>query len=545
MVLNRAGIESLVIFALFFTAYVLIGHIVVVERHVVVFDGLSRLAHAFFAWYNDPPKLAAIGFEWPPVMTLVFLPAAAIKPLVTSFFALTVTAAAFGAGTLVLLNRTLGHLDMRWFLRYPLIGAMGANPMFAWYSMNGMAEMVFLFFLTFAVHYVIRWHLDAEVQHLALAGVGIALALLSRYELLAWAVMMSLLVFTLAVVRRRARAEVEGSMLLFTAPIVYCVFLWCFFNWLILGDGLFWLRRQAGTNITERGTAQKLDPVPFNEIVGQLTELNFTLFPLIPIMLIAMLVWALVRADLMALGLGIFIGLNAAMTAALVFVTHDKYLYQLRYNIRPMTIALIAVGWLFFCLRNRLPRFAVWGAALVILVVSVPITWQKMATFRYQFEEAAFVEALRTGRDQEGTSSLGNYRVGVGPDREMAAWISRHVTRRDAIQTDDAQTFSVMMATGRPDLFLDRIDKGDRYWKRLLTDPFGKVDYFLISRFGLPDLLRDCFPKAIGGGVPWLTVAHANHIYVLMRVSRYPPPADARLRGRAGPARRANIRCAQ
>src|SRR6185503_2670984 len=111
-----------------FAAYAVLGHRVVIEQHVIVFDGLSRLAHAYFAWYNAPPKLAAIGFEWPPVMTLVFLPAAAIKPLATSFYALTITSATFGAGTLVVLNRTLGLLELRWPLRYPLLLAFGVNP---------------------------------------------------------------------------------------------------------------------------------------------------------------------------------------------------------------------------------------------------------------------------------------------------------------------------------------------------------------------------------------------------------------------------------
>src|SRR5688500_1051769 len=73
LLFNRAALESLVLFGVFFAGYAVIGHRVVIEQHVIVFDGLSRLAHAYFAWYNAPPKLAAIGFEWPPVMTLVFL----------------------------------------------------------------------------------------------------------------------------------------------------------------------------------------------------------------------------------------------------------------------------------------------------------------------------------------------------------------------------------------------------------------------------------------------------------------------------------------
>src|SRR5205085_12571814 len=123
--LSRQALESLALFALAAAAYALLGRRVVMQQHVVVFDGLSRLAHAYFVWYNAPPKLAAIGFEWPPLMTLVFLPLAAIKPLATSFFALTLTSAIFAASTLVVLNRTLALLELRPPLRYPLVLAFG------------------------------------------------------------------------------------------------------------------------------------------------------------------------------------------------------------------------------------------------------------------------------------------------------------------------------------------------------------------------------------------------------------------------------------
>ena len=51
-------------------------------------DGEARLAHAFFALWNQPAKLAAIGTYWPPLETLALLPFAAIRPLATSLVAL-------------------------------------------------------------------------------------------------------------------------------------------------------------------------------------------------------------------------------------------------------------------------------------------------------------------------------------------------------------------------------------------------------------------------------------------------------------------------
>src|SRR5450755_1488328 len=90
----------LTLFLASFIVYAAIGYKVVVLQHVVVPDGWARLAHAYFVFHNHPPKLAAIGFIWPPLMTLVFLPLAWITPLATSLAALPLTSAFFGAATI-------------------------------------------------------------------------------------------------------------------------------------------------------------------------------------------------------------------------------------------------------------------------------------------------------------------------------------------------------------------------------------------------------------------------------------------------------------
>src|SRR5205807_4700355 len=116
----------------------LLGYHMIADNHVIVFDALDRLTRAYLVWHNDPPKLAAIGFLFPPFTSLVYLPLAAIKPLATSLIALSVTTAIFAAGTLVLLNRILARCEMPVLLRMVIVVAVGINPMFALYAGNGM-----------------------------------------------------------------------------------------------------------------------------------------------------------------------------------------------------------------------------------------------------------------------------------------------------------------------------------------------------------------------------------------------------------------------
>ena len=67
---------------------------------------------------------------------------------------------------------------------------------------------------------------------------------------------------------------------------------------------------------------------------------------------------------------------------------------------------------------------------------------------------------------------------------------------KNAILTDNAQTFGVILLTGRPEQFFDRIDKGDARWNDALTDPDGEVQYMLLNRNAASgDLITEPLPE--------------------------------------------------
>ena len=521
-------VESVIIFLIASAAYMALGSWLVLDEHVLVFDGLSRLSHAFFVFWNAPPKLTAIGFVWPPIATLVFLPFAAIKPLATSLLALPLTSAIFGALLLVMVNRVLALARMPRWQRYPLVAAFGANPMIAFYAANGMAEVLYLFFLIGAIYAFMRWYLTRAPGALIAAAVFFSLGILSRYEVFGWAVALTGSIALTSIRQRVTRAELEGTLLTYLAPIAYGVGLWLFFNWLILNDPLFWLKHQApggpangppgttGPSLTVAGPHPSAAHVS-RELVG----LNWHLFLLTLPTLIALVALFALRGDLMALTLAVFLSLNAAFTGLLIYVSHADAYSQLRYNMRAIPLALIGSAWVVTRFAGRV-RVAAGAVVLVLLIAAIPQTWHVMRTFPQQYLEQSFTRALATGRDQEGSSSLGGYRVGIAEQRRMADYVTANVHGRNAILTDDAQTFSVMLLTGRPGLFFDRIDKGDRAWLTVRDSPFGKVAYMLASA-SPNDLISSRYPQAARTALPGLEPVYRVGSLVLLRVARRPP----------------------
>jgi hypothetical protein len=528
--IGAATTETALIFLALWGFYGWLGYRLTVNQHLVIFDAAARLAHAFFVWYGAPSKLAAIGFVWAPVSTLVYLPFALFKPLATSLAAIPLMSAFFGAALIAVLGRTLSCLGLRRWLRYPLLLAFAANPMIVFYSTNGMSETSYLFLLMLSIHYFIRWYTTRATYHLIFASVAMTLGVLDRYELAFWAALMALALLVVLMRERAERPKIEGSMLMYLVPITYGLMLWVFFNWLIIGDPLFWLKNQvpgAGGQQAALVKVQHVAGLGVQRIAHELLTLNLDLFPLaVAIIPVLLFVW-LVRRDGMSLCLAAMVSTNAVITGVLMYWSKQEALLQLRYNMRAMPIALIATAWVISNLRRPSSRTLAGLAAIAAVAACIPVTWHAMKTYPFQYEESVFARAMVTGEDQEGKSAVDGYHVGIRAEKQMAAYILAHVHGRHEILTDDSQSLEVMTVSGHPELFFDRIDKGDATWYRVLNHPFGRVRYFLLSTFarGL-DLIQVRFQGIATQSPPWVSTVFADGRYKLLRIASCPsrPP---------------------
>jgi hypothetical protein len=512
--------EPLAIFAAAYAVYAIVGLYVTIGLDLVVGDAESRLAHAYFVWWNEPSKLAAIGFVWPPLQTLVLLPLAAVKPLATSLAALPLTSAAFAAGTLVVLDRTLALADVDRAARWALVGALGLNPLFVFYAINGMAEVVYLFFLSAAVAVFLRWSVAPRWSHLPLAGVAFALATLARYETALWLVLILVAVGVLLVQRRETADQIESQLLVLVVPAVYGLLLWCFLNWALTGNPFGFFSEQFPREAA--GGPRRITTV---ELLRDTVVLSLALFPATPIVGGALLAVAVVRRHLAAAVLGLAILMNVALTTAFVLGSHEPLLLQLRYNIRALPLVLLGVALLLMIVPRRSRRLAAIGAVAVV-AGSIPTTAAVMLTSEHELGEAAFLHGLVSGENQDGVKGPKGTGVRIGDQRDMAAFIGRHVRERNSILTDDARTYGVLLLDGHPERFLDRIDFGDRRWLFVRNHPVGNVRYVLVDHLATRefnpvdfDLIVAAYPGlADDRPPPFLQLLHRNHTYALYAV---------------------------
>jgi hypothetical protein len=511
----RAGA---IIFFAAFVVYFVIGYWFTIEQHVVVFDAMDRLTRALLVWHNDPPKLAAIGFVFPPLTTAMFLPLAVLKPLATSLIALPLASSACAATAIVFLDRTLARCDIALPLRVPLLLAFGLNPMWVFYAGNGMSEALYSAFLAFSLYTFVSWYATTEPRYLIGSGFGIAFLIVTRYAFIIWAALLAVLIGVALVRRRASRIEVEGSVVAFAAPVVYALALWILFNALIVGDPFGWLSSNATDQAVNASGPLEQGSLAFNEVSTRLLQLNLGVFPLALVAVPALVVTFLVQRNDMALWLASFVVLGIVIIGVHAYAAQNEGLLTLRDSMPMYVASFIGAAWVYRSFEAFRPL--VWGVTLALLVVNLFTAWRAMDTYPFQSMEQAFVHAVSEGQSQEGRKSRGGFTVGIAPEAQMAEYIKSNVSGKNAILTDNAQTFGVILLTGRPQEFYDRIDKGDSAWNDTLTEPRGVVEYMLLNRNpDSGDLITERYPNADKGTEDNLTPVFRTERYLLVKVA--------------------------
>ena len=509
--------ESVLVFAFFTVAYSWFGYWVVVDLHVVGFETLDRLNRALMVWHNDPAKLSAIGFDYPPLATLLITPLAVVRSFVTSMAAVPVASAIFAAITMVAFNTMMRRALVAGPLRYALLLALGCNPLLLLYATTGTRHFVWIAFVITALGSLFAWYITADVRWVLLAGISYSVAALAGYSSLTLFVLSAIMVGAILARLGADGVEVEGTVVGFTAPTVYVVALWTVFNFILLWNPFAWI-----TNSSDAAASGGLEMFSAVDLMKATGELVLYGAPLAIVVLPMLIFSGLARGNPFALWLGVMLGASI-LTPALAVAFRLTDSPMLMRNALPMLlIAVVGAIWLARSAEEGSTLVA--GLTVVALVISIPWTLHAMKTYRYQNLEAPFAVAITTGESQEGAETLNGDKVGIVSEQAMAEYIRNNVTSDNSILTDNAQTYAVMMLTGHPEWFFDRVDQSDGPWKEVARDPAGQVDYMLIDTMDNGDLLTKLYPDAAAGNDPQLQAVYKTPRYVLVNVpANYSP----------------------
>lgn len=253
---ERIGLITIIFIV--FSSEIFFGIWLAHDLHFIPGDALSRVANAYFVLYSRQPHLAAIGFVWNPLPSLLALPLLLFKPwlpeLATEGISGTLVTAFFAAASAGLFMRSMLHRKQGLFLSAVFVLLIISHPFLFLYGANGMSESVFIFFIIACVTFFLDWCGAKRVVSLVLVGFALALAFFTRYETIAFGAALACS-FALIIITRRREYEdgelqtirstyqrLEATELIVLLPVVYGVLIWLFLNWSIMGDAFYFLR---------------------------------------------------------------------------------------------------------------------------------------------------------------------------------------------------------------------------------------------------------------------------------------------------------------
>ena len=412
-------------------------------------DSLSRTVNATLVLFSRDPHLAAVGFVWPPLPTLLRMPLLLIsRPLGTAEFTGPLTSVLFGAGVVTLLNVMLRGLGFGAPTRLLWILAAMLNPLILLQYANGTAESAFTFFMLL----VLMWGLRRRQMpsgSLVAMGLAAALAFLVRYEAVALAAMVVVALTWIEFIERRGAARETTERLLarlivFGAPVGFVVLIWVGANWTIVGDPLFFFRGayslQAAPDIARNATGHAL-AYAYGSLTGALWFVVRSGVVLSIAYCLGMLVcvWrALVRRDADSVLLCVVCASIPAMLAYQAYI--GSIPSYLRYWVY---LPVLAVPLCAHILRSapgdRSRRGAQLARAIVpvLFVASSVSTGWAMMSPNSAFDERTFIFRV-TGRTAEATALQATATsVGAFPDWAEAEAVARDLDARPGLRMLD------------------------------------------------------------------------------------------------------------
>jgi hypothetical protein len=481
---RRRGVSGVVvIFVLVFAAELSFG-VWMAARGFRWNDAMSRSASALSVLHGADPKLANIGFVWPPLPTLLDAVWAVFYPvwpgIVSSGVAAaltTATCAGLAAALLLATARRLG-LSNRVGWAFALLVAL--HPMMFLYGSNGMSEGVAAPCLIGAVcALTLFWH-TGERLWVAAAGVALACGVATEYTAVPYGAAVCVALVGGVLWSSEARVwkpqgrgrAIEGLALLLAVPPVFAGVLWLTANAVIMGNPLSFIYGTYGYGSFQRA-ANPNGPVAYvtGDIVGALALVGERVFPfLIPlacILLVRLVDGRLWRINTLSV---ILVGLSVPLGMVFPLAVLGSPMGFLRYLMYPL---FVAAGWgLYEIALSRRRRTAV-AVILIGWLAALPAALWIMSSPRLGPEENVEVEAVGQGFD--GTDT-------VDVEAPVARYLEQDILPKGQNVLFDSVAGGAMIGVQiRPAYIRQLIVTADRRFKDAVAHPGSHgVGYFLM-----------------------------------------------------------------
>ncbi len=473
-------------------------------------DAVSRATSALVAVYGADPHLAAIGFVWMPLPTMLeILPVSFYgvwQGVVSSGFASSIVTVMAGSLTAVILFTTARRFGLSLALSSAYTLLVCFSPMLFLFSTNGMSEGVASPFLIGTVCSLLLFWQSGQRRYIAVAGLMLAPAFACIYEAAPFG---AAVLFALALglfsrenassaPQGRLRA-VEGLSLVLLVPVMYVGVIWVIANWAITGNPLYFATSIYSNSgfISSTGTSYLAYAVK-GDVFGAIgfavvRTLPFAI-PIAAIVLVRLIEGRLVRPNTLTMATIAFI---VPLGLVLWQLYDGTSLGWLRYFIYPL---YVAAGWGLYEIASSKRRELATAIILTGWLITIPASLAAMATPRFGQSEHMIVSSIVSGK-----SALDAGYPTVFQNVEPVAATLDALDRNDLVLADSSNAWTVEATVSPSTLKHNLLVTSDGRFHDALRDPVKVgVSYVLVPNPARApqDLIDQKYPKLWQGDEP-------------------------------------------
>jgi cellulose synthase/poly-beta-1,6-N-acetylglucosamine synthase-like glycosyltransferase len=514
------------------------------HQHAHHGDALARTYSALQVVHGNEPKLANVGLIWPVLPTLLQVPLAAVAPGLATKGAIgpIVSGFAFG-GCVMFLNQIVRFYLPGRAIRWLVLALFFANPLLLQLITSGTSEMAFLSFVLLG-----WWGVEVATRGdgrvligTVMAACGASGAFHCRYEGATIGVALLASLIGLLIARawqlgtlRQAIPALHAGAVIFLTCFAYAIALFVFFNFTIMGDGLYFAR---GTGSNDQLVSDWLlgdsmisglvgDPVA---AAGYSVTATWSVFAgLVIVVPIAIVVLVKGRDLRLVFLMGIALMTPAQQTFLMYrgqsFGWERFYVASAFFGV--LLIAAVAKALTDHPVRivNRL----VLAGCVVLVAFSSAVAWRMEGSDRvasdFSPDYLKRLFALTSDATIPESGEEDGYRIGVALAQTILA------DDPDAlILADDLKANQIILFSGKLANF---IVPNNQQFDRSVADPVGNVQYVLVPVSASRNVILEQYPDLLTGGVPFLTLVATYQEYagdrdrwLLFRVDARPAQA--------------------
>ncbi|QJD86026.1 ArnT family glycosyltransferase [Cohnella herbarum] len=471
-------------------------------------DSASRVANAFYVLYSRDPHLAAIGFVWTPLPSLLDLIVLILYPIIPSLashsLAAVVVSSVFSGLASVLLFKTGIRYGLPRWLILSIVILYSLNPFIFLFGVNGLSDSPYLYFLLYAMINFTFWMEERDPTKLVKSGFALALAFWTRYEAVPVGAALACAVFIIIwfAVGKAANAKqeklllkeqlnyIEATWTLLLLPVVFSGLIWIFFNYTTMGNPLYFLNSEY-SNVAQSESLKadaNFERVFTSPLLALILCIKKTLWfsvPLLGVLLLRIMNKRLFKWDILVIIL-VFCSVPALQLLLLMNSSSFAWFRYFMY-VYPITIA-----WLPYELSKVKINFRNCAVVLSSLVVTIGLLSYALTNPIIAPDENAFIN-FKQGNDIKR----------IELSRSVAKWLDENVPHGN-ILTDSAASFMIILNSDYPKRFMITSDYD---FKDAVKDPpSSDIDYILVPRLPVYSTINKSYPYLFERGSDWATL---------------------------------------